>query len=98
MIFGCCEICESVICGPGYCLLVPADAATVLLPVTLVHKQHKKNTKARCKKKTETDITRSCHCHTFSVLFIIPGGKVSRSISGKCSLVFTETASKSPNR
>ena len=46
MIFGCCEICESVICGPGYCLLVPADAATVLLLLTLVHKQTK-NTKAK---------------------------------------------------
>ena len=42
MIFGCCKICESVICGPGYCLLLPADAATVLLlPLTPKHKHTK---------------------------------------------------------
>ena len=43
MIFGCCKICESVICGPGYCLLLPADAATVLLPLTPKHKHTKLN-------------------------------------------------------
>ena len=43
MIFGCCKICESVICGPGYCFLLPADAATVLLPLTPKHKHTKLN-------------------------------------------------------
>ena len=41
MIFGCCKICESVICGPGYCLLLPPDAATVLFPLTPKHKHTK---------------------------------------------------------
>ena len=63
-------------------------------PSTYTCTQTNKKTQKLDAKKTETYITRSCHCHTFSVLFIIPGGKVSRSISGKCSLVFTETASR----
>ena len=47
MILGCCKICESVICGPGYCFLLPADAATVLLPLTLKHKHTKLNAKKK---------------------------------------------------
>ena len=44
-----CKICESVICGPGYCLLLPADAATVLFPLTPKNK-HKNSHKLTQKK------------------------------------------------
>ena len=62
MIFGCCKICESVICGPGYCLLLPADAATVLFPLTPKNKH--KNSHKLTQKKTFSALERAPSLHT----------------------------------
>ena len=84
MIFGCCKICESVICGPGYCFLLPADAATVLLPLTPKHK----HTKPNAKKNTAKYIEASSPCSVLLQCLVLFPGLV---------VVFTETASKSHN-